>query len=480
MKLWKFTNQVSKMALSIAVLAGMSACATAPVKYDKNNIGVHSAQLIKKQTDLSGFPDGPLSLKDARQLALLNNADYRHQLFKTRLEIERSGVNALDLMPKIYSHAHARWRNNTAASVGIKVNELDADMPEDFYTAQDRSSIASDVTMSWNLLDLGLASFRQAEGKIDSYDAAESTVIGCHQLIADVDRIYWRAVAYQRAEKQRLWLQSRIEYALEKSNEQIASQPEKRLDELMFQRELIDIKRWYDSIFRDLAKAQPELMRLMNAPATARLEVLSPMSNLEPSLLADQPVQSLLQTAFDNRPEIRKTLYARDKIELSNRQDVMRHLPGVNLFVGGNTDSNSFLLNETFLSGGVSLTWDLINLTKIKSTKKNGEDRLALEEARGNAVASAIVGQVLLAKRQVEDLQREMDLAWKAKDIQAKITDRLSRDVANDLNRETFLIKEELLREMSILRENVARAELFAAESRLKQSVGQVELCQTD
>ena len=59
-----------------------------------------------------------------------------------------------------------------------------------------------------------------------------------------------------------------------------------------------------------------------------------------------------------------------------------------------------------------------------------------------------------------------------------EITDDLNADVASGEKPETYLIKEELMRELSFIREQMARAELHTAKARLQQSVGLVPTCQ--
>jgi len=393
----------------------------------------------------TNFTENPLTLENAREMAITRNKAYNLKVDRLLFEIDQKGASAKSMMPQIYANSFGRWRNNTNASVGVKVGEISRAMPQDFYTAQDRSYANSNLTLSWNLLDVGLMGYRKGLNKIDGYDAIETSRLGCHQLMVDVERAYWRKAAHTRAEVKRDWLDERIDYALTQSNNHIKSHPDERLSELMFQRELIDIKRWYESMFRTLASASSDLEKLMNVPHGTEFAVdhNAPHSHGEFGSTLGNDLNKLFAIAFENRPELRQALYNRDKTEIQSKEAMLRHFPALGLLVSANQDTNSFALNQDFISAGLNLSWDVLNLTKIGSTKANGNIRENLTEANIQVVAGTIMAQTALAIEEVKNLEHEMDLAWKAKDVQAQITDRISSDVASGEARETYQVKEE-------------------------------------
>lgn len=477
-----FINMSTKSAktLLLAGAAMLGACATNPVQYNSDNMKSVAQTLLETPELPAGFAEKPLSLEEARAMAMTRNQAYQLKVDRLLFEINQKGASAKSLMPQIYANSFGHWRNNTNASVGVKVDEINSAMPEDFYTAQDRSYANSNLTLSWNLLDVGLMGYKKSISEVDGYDAVETSRLGCHQLMVDVERAYWRKAAYSRAIAKRDWLNNRIDYALEQSGEHIRNNPDDRMSELMFQRELIDIKRWYESMYRTLASANSDLAKLINVPHGTEFAVAHnvPRSRGEFGSTSGTDIQAMFLTAFENRPELRQALYSRDKTEIQSKEAMLRHLPALGLFVSGNQDSNSFALNQDFMSAGLNLSWDVLNLTKIGDTKAKGKFRETLSEANIKVVAGTIMAQTVLAFEEVKNLEHEMDLAWKAKDVQVQITDRMSDDVASGEGRETYQIKEELLRELSILREDISKAELSAADARFQQSLGTMKACQ--
>jgi len=215
----------------------------------------------------------------------------------------------------------------------------------------------------------------------------------------------------------------------------------------------------------------------MNVPAGTKFTLYDQSLPDDLSELTAKNLPSLVELAYKNRPEIRQALYARDAQELKNKQDVLRHLPAMKLFLGASSDSNSFLLNDNFTTAGVNLSWDLMRLTQIGKTKSNGKKQIRDRQYETELLATAVFAQVMIAQDQVKKLDYDLSLAWKAQSVQAQITKAMDSDVKDEKKPETYLVKEELMRELSVLREQQARAEYNAANARLKQSVGKVSTC---
>ncbi len=456
-----------------------AACASTSVQYNEGNMASVADDLLQSSDVPEAFENSTLSLEQARKMAVTRNLDYRHRVNRLLAELNRERGTSKTVLPEIYAKSFGQWRNNANASVGVRVDELGGAMPEDFYTAQDQSFANSSITLTWNILDIALTGHDKAGAAIKGYDSMENNRAGCHQLMVDVERAYWRKAAYDRAKAKRDWLKARIDFALDQSNQEASQGEDKELPEWMYQRELIDIKRWYESMYRGLASAESDLKKLINVPHGTEFAVETHASPPDGELgsSSDGELQELFVYAFKNRPELRRAMYKVDQTQLNNEKDVLRRLPGLNLFMSANNDTNSFALNKDFLSAGINLSWDVMGLVNLGQTKRRGEEKLRLERIQLDVIATSIMAQVALALENVTNLSAEMDLAWKAKDIQAGITGKLDQDVKAGKNREIYLIKEELLREMSILREDIARAELYAGKTRLAQSLGTMKSC---
>lgn len=455
----------------------VSGCATTAVQYNADNITKITDSTLRPQAAPLEI-SGPLTIDQVRTRTLDHNSEYKRAQTQLMETVRKAGKRGKDLLPQVYASSYGTWRNNASASVGMKVDDASGSMPEDFYTAQDQAIAISNFTTSWDLLEIGLSGFKANRRAINAYSEGEQNQYLCNKLVVDVENAYWRAVAFEQAEKKSDWLKSRVTYALNLSQQRAKDNPKAKLQELMFQRELIDINRWYQSLYRSLVSAKPELARLMNLPAGTDFNLQSTRLPANLGELGKQDAVSLISAAYKNRPEIRQSLYKSDLTKLKNEEDLWRHLPAMRFFIGGNSNSNSFVLNSNFASAGASLSWDLLRLGQIGETKRIGKLALAEEHRQTEILASAIMAQVMIAREQMHKLDYDLTLAWKALSIQGEITDDLNVDVASGKKPETYLVKEELMRELSFIREQMARAELHTAKARLQQSVGLVPTCQ--
>ncbi len=456
----------------------LGGCSTAAVKYDSTNVGGYTDSTLRPQAAPLEI-DTPLNIDQVRTRTLAHNSEYARSQTQLLETVRKAGMRGKDFLPQAYANSYGTWRSNASASVGKKVDDTSGTMPKDFYTAQDQASANSSFTTSWDLLEIGLSGFKANRRSINAYSQGEQNQYLCNKMMVDVENAYWRAVAFEQAEKKSAWLKSRVTYALDLSQQRADQNPETKLQELMFQRELIDINRWYQSLYRSLISAKPELARLMNLPAGTNFDLQSTRLPSDLGALGKEDALGLITTAYQNRPEIRQALYKTDLTKLKNKEDLWRHLPAMRFFLGANHNTNSFVLNQDFSSAGLNLSWDLLRLGQIGQTKRNGKIALAEEQRQTEILASAIMAQVMIAREQMHKLEYDLTLAWKALSIQGQITDDLIADVKSGEKPETYLVKEELMRELSFIREQMSRAELHTAKARLEQSIGIVPTCQT-
>lgn len=474
----KVNFKTALMGFGLISSLTLGGCATAAVKYDATNVGGYTDSTLRPQAAPLEIKT-PLNINQVRTRTLAHNSEYASSQTQLLETVRKAGMRGKDFLPQAYANSNGAWRNNASASVGRKVDDKSGTMPKDYYTAQDQAVASSNFTTSWDLLEIGLSGFKANRRSINAYSQGEQNQYLCNKMMVDVENAYWRAVAFEQAEKKSAWLKGRVTYALDLSQQRAEKNAETKIQELMFQRELININRWYQSLYRSLLSAKPELARLMNLPAGTNFDLESTRLPSDLGELGTQDALSLVTTAYQNRPEIRQALYKSDLTKLKNEEDLWRHLPAMRFFLGANHNTNSFTLNQDFASAGLNLSWDLLRLGQIGKTKRNGKLALAEEQRQTEILASAVMAQVMIAREQMHKLDYDLTLAWKALSIQGEITDDISANVKSGEKPETYLVKEELMRELSFIREQMARAELHTSKARLEQSIGIVPTCQT-
>lgn len=109
-----------------------------------------------------------------------------------------------------------------------------------------------------------------------------------------------------------------------------------------YQRALLDATRQLEEQRRALSLAKTELATLMNLPLETRYTLALPDENNLPEPTLNIPFEQLETTALINRPELREEDYQARISAAETRKSLLRMLPGIEVNVGGNYDSNSF------------------------------------------------------------------------------------------------------------------------------------------
>ena len=468
----KTNTKLLSVAAFSTLLAG---CSTVEfTDHDVFKSSDHLQGLAKSQPPL----EGPLTLDEALARSFVYNVSYKIKRQKAFAALASAGATMEDYLPRASAYVNQTNRSNQQASVGQRVDSMGAPLSDDFFTASDQSTTVSAITASWNLIDFGLTYFESEKRKRYAQNEYQSSLIQCSALASDVVSTYWKARAYERALEKNEWLRWRIETGLELSRKMAEASPEKQTKALLFQRELIALYRWYDSIFIAVAPSKAQLAALLNLPTGTEFKVDTDLNvSFLPELSTD-PVE-LVKTALINRPEINQRLLLEEVGRISNRQDILRLFPSLSVVFGANTDSNSFLLNNSFTSIGASLSWNLYEIARLPNTLKRQQDGLDVTNLETQLIANAVASQVAMAVTEFEKRSMSLTYAWRANTIQAEIVDRKRAEFDRGETPETFLIKEELLRELAILRRDLDEAGHQESRIRVLNALGQGPNCNT-
>lgn len=468
-------NIIAKLVSCAALAATIGACSTVEfADRDAFKSADRLQALALSQPDISGV----LTLEDALARSFVYNVNYKVQREKAFRALATAGTTIEDYLPRATAYLSQTNRSNQQASVGQRVDDMGAPLPDDFFTASDQSTTVGSLTATWNLIDLGLTYFESEKRKRLAQSEYQSSLVQCSALASEVVSTYWRARAYERALEKNDWLRWRIETGLDLSRQRAEASPETRSAELMFQRELIDLYRWYDSIYVSVAPSKAQLASLVNLPSGTDFKV---DTTLNVSFLQDLPTDhvELVKIALLNRPEINQRILMDEVSRISNRQDIIRLFPSLSLMFGANADSNSFLLNNSFTSVGATLSWNLYEITRLPQTLQRQKDDLGVTDLESQLVANAIGSQVAMSVTEFEKRNTSLTYAWRANTIQAEIVDRKRAEFDSGEAPETYLIKEELLRELAILRRDLDEAAHQAARVRVLNAIGQGPNCNT-
>ena len=107
-------------------------------------------------------------------------------------------------------------------------------------------------------------------------------------------------------------------------------------------------------------------------PGTA-FNIASPEGEVDVPQIPDI-LDRLQQEALANRPELREEDYNERIGVAETRKALLRLLPGLEMNADLQYSGNSFLANQSWMEGGLKLSWNLINLV-------GGPQNIRLSEA---------------------------------------------------------------------------------------------------
>lgn len=448
----------------------LSACSTPPARLDELNLkDVVAADRLAVRQDVEPL-GARLSLDEAIARALKYNLDRRTRQFEEALALRQFEEVGHDRLPKLIAAAGytQRDKDRVANSIDSVTGAPSLANPS---ISQDRSHTLSSLTLSWSLLDYGLATYNARQAGDRLLAAAERRRKATHLLVQEVRVAYWRAASAQK-------LRDEVRGALKLADEAMAdsrtaAQEKLRspLDTLRYQRQLTENMRLLEYIEQDLATARFDLAALINAPVTQAVELAADEVPSARDPLA-VPAEAMEEQALAQNADLREHLYLRRVAATEARKVLVRAYPNLSLSLGKLHDTDSYLLNPTWSEAGVSVSLNLFNLLALPAQQRSAEAAIALADQRRLAAHVVVVTQVHVAREQLAGARRQFERAealWQLDDsILSQTLKREEARAGSKLDR----VAAQTTAIVSRLRRYQALAQWHGAVSRLQATLG--------
>lgn len=408
-------NHKPSVTLAMASFALLlQACSIAPVK-------PLTAETIRQQAQAdrsavrAGVPalGGALSLDEAIARALKFNLDRRARQMEEALALRQTDEVGYDRLPRLMAAAGYTTRNEdrVAGSTDSVTGQPSLANPA---ISQDRSHTLSSLTLSWSLLDYGLANYNIEQAGSRLQAAAERRRKATHQLVQEVRGAYWRAASAQKLRdevRQALVLADEAMADSRKAEEEKLRSP---LDTLRYQRQLTENMRLLESIEQELVTARFELAALINAPVIQNVRLAADEVPGDKDPLAVS-AESMEDQALAQNADLREHLHLRQIAAVEARKVVARAYPNLTFSLGQLHDTDSYLVHSSWAEAGVTLSMNLFNLLALPAQKRTAEAAIAVADQRRLAAHAALVAQVHIAREQVAGAKRQFqrsDALW--------------------------------------------------------------------
>jgi VCBS repeat-containing protein len=478
----KHTNSApGNHALGVAKLSALASalllasCAVTPDPLGLSE-GLSQGQADQKTlTEATQAPTQTITLAQAMARALLHNRERRVQMMESAMAANQLSVSRFDMLPQLAANAGYTQRDRLAASSSgvLDTNgQISRSDPPTYSVSAAKQSETANLLLSWNILDFGLSYMRANQAADRLLIAKERERKAVNNLIQDVRSAYWRAISAQKLLKQTAHLRQRVQQALVDSRRVESMRLKNPMEALSYQRDLLDVRRSLESLYKDLLDARTTLATLMGLPPSTvfELQELNDADYKVPELKAD--MATLERSALALRPELMELRYQKRITESEGRAALLSLLPGLSLNTGVYKDTNDYLLYNNWTSHGATLGLNLFNVLKAPSVNdlSNAQKRLAHE--RRLALTAAVLGQVHLSRVALDNAKDQYETSHDYLQVVRKIRAQVSQMRTAERSGELDLIREEMAELLADLRKDVAYAELQNSYGRIFVSAG--------
>ena len=228
----------------------------------------------------------------------------------------------------------------------------------------------------------------------------------------------------------------------------------------------------YSNCTKSCPSPEFNLGELMNLQPGEPYELVKPKRTPPVSKIKDN-LQELEQQALLNRPELRTVDYQKRINAKETKVAILELLPSLNVYLGENYDSNSFLFNNNWLSYGAKISWNLMNVFRHPTRLQVIDAQEEVLNTQSLALTMTVMTQVHVAVAQYEAALREVKIAQRYFATQLKIATHVQR--AWSLNRlsEHRVIREKVQGLLAELRHEMALAKLEMAYANLLAAIGE-------
>jgi outer membrane protein TolC len=462
------TLRLSLIAVSCAVL---SACAIKPVPLgtaeQKLQLSI-DREIARKDVEVLSEP---LTLDQAIARAIKYNLDHRVRMMEQAVAIGQLDLSRFDMWPQIMASAGYSTRNKPLITEATNSVTGQPSLSDPFISSA-QSFWNVSLGLSWNLLDFGAGYFNAKQNANRVLIAGERRRRAMHLLMVDVQNAYWRAASAQ-ALKEDIEITVRLaEDALKNSQQAEKSEVRQPIDAVRYQKNVLENLRNIDIIQSELGTAQIELANLINLPPTTEIKFAPPpFQGIKTGVIA-LPMSMLEEVALINNADLRESFYNVRIVAADTRKAMLRMLPGINLNWGPNYTTNSYIINQAWNAGAVSLSWNMLNTLMVPAIKKQGEAQEDLAVQRRMAMQMTVLGQVHLARLQYENAARVLDRSSALASADRKIEKFTKDGASSGTQSQAEMVAAQSVSIISEMRRYQAIAQLYAANGRLQASLG--------
>ena len=339
------------LILSLSLLASCANRGPLPFSFDflkkSADEDIEKISKIRKQNEILQ-KNLDIDLYTAIALAIENNKDLKVKLFETALADRQLKDVKFDMLPTMSANAgysgSDNYQSSTSATVGN--NDTAAAKGSTFSTSRNRDVVDQDIGFAWNALDFGLSYIRAGQTGDRFLIAKEIEKKSANNIAKEVIRSYWNALSADKLIQKYDPLIKKVKIALsdsEKIEEMLLQKP---MDALLYQKELLDIKRALITQRQTLINSKIELGTLMGLLPNQSYKLVA---TNQPINILDMDLKNMEKHALVSRAELLENRY-QERISVAETKVGLRSLlPNFNINAAFTSSSNDYLQNKDYI-----------------------------------------------------------------------------------------------------------------------------------
>jgi outer membrane protein TolC len=428
---------------------------------------------VRRAAEASYEPiTGALSLEEAMARALKHNLDYRTKLMEEALALNLLDVTKGDMLPKLLGQAGYTARNNDRISLSRDATIDGSPLLPSRFISQERTHTASELGLSWSILDFGLGYYNSRQQADRVLVAAERRRKAMHLLMQDVRIAFWRLASAQQLEARLKGTIAAAEAALADSRGAEAARVRNPAENMRYQRQILENLRVLEAVSLELSSAEIQLGTLINAPAGQSIRVVVPTYAGVNASISKLPVEKMEELALVQNPDWREQHYNVRIARLEARKALTRMFPNLTFSYAYNYDTDRYLVNNQWNQAGISLSYNFMTLLSYNDVKRYANAGVELAKQRHVTAHMATLAQVHLARLNLLNAAQQLGRAKDIYDVDRRLADLSTDKEAAQAQSKLERVSAETVAILSELRHFQALAQVQAAEARLTAVLG--------
>jgi outer membrane protein TolC len=393
-------NRFTQHCALWAALTCLGGCTGPTVELDSP---AHTAMLEKDR----GFAEQAqaeqtitLTLDQAMQRGIESNLDARVAAMEILVSQGNVTLEKIKALPNMTASASYSGRDNDGATSSRSVLSGLQSLEPSQSSDRDRKSKA--LELNWNLLDIALAYADTKKANEAVRVARERHEKVIQNIERDVYGAYWRAYAHQTTRDRTRDLISATAGQIDNVNLAVSKKlisADVAGDQVSM---LNDRVRTLKELDDRMSLSEIELKSMLALPLNSTLVLKAPVGRgQEYKALLSENLQTQEWEALKARPEVREEILQKNITLRDTKREVLATLPGAELFVGKNYDSNSFLQDSTWISSSAKLVQSILNIITLPERFQAAEQKQHLADARRQALVAAVLAQTSIARERL-------------------------------------------------------------------------------